>query len=86
MGRDGWILDTHSSVGWDGEDNESLSDAAWIKSTASMANGACVEVAYLPDYVAVRDSKNKTGPVLRFKRREWQELLDAIRENRHRAS
>jgi Domain of unknown function (DUF397) len=60
-----------------------LSAAVWRKSTASQANGSCVEVAYLPGrQVAIRDSKNTTGPVLRLSHENWQELLDAIRENR----
>lgn len=52
-----------------------------------MANGSCVEVAHLPGgQVAVRDSKDKTGPVLRFSHDQWQGLLDAIKENRLPAS
>jgi hypothetical protein len=37
---------------------------AWRKSSYSSANGQCVEVAYATATVAVRDSKNPTGPVL----------------------
>ncbi|OLF19041.1 DUF397 domain-containing protein [Actinophytocola xanthii] len=33
----------------------------WRKSSTSVANGSCVELAYDG---AVRDSKNPTGPVL----------------------
>lgn len=36
-----------------------MTDLTWRKSTVSSDNGACVEVAVLPDgQVAVRDSKN----------------------------
>ncbi len=50
-----------------------------------MANGNCVEVAYLPGgQAAVRDSKDKTGPVLRFSQDEWQGFLDGIRGTRSR--
>lgn len=50
----------------------------WQKATASN-NGGCVEVAPLPDGgVAVRDSKNQTGPVLSFTRREWTAFLDGM--------
>lgn len=54
-------------------------DLAWRKATAS-ANGGCVEVAPLPaGGVAVRDSKDPHGPVLRYTPREWTAFLDGIR-------
>lgn len=43
----------------------------WRKSPFSGGNGACVEVAMLDDAVAVRDSKDPDGPVLRFTPAEW---------------
>jgi Domain of unknown function (DUF397) len=44
----------------------------WKKASASNNNGACVELAPLADGgVAVRDSKNKLGPVLYFTHEEW---------------
>ncbi|MEV7908221.1 DUF397 domain-containing protein, partial [Streptomyces anulatus] len=45
-----------------------LSIASWRKSSLSGGNGGqCVEVAAnLPGTVAVRDSKNPTGPKLLF--------------------
>jgi hypothetical protein len=50
----------------------------WRKASAS-ANGGCVEVAPLPDGgVAVRDSKNQSGPVLSFNQREWVSFLDGM--------
>lgn len=38
----------------------------WRKSSYSgtQGSGACIEVARIPDAVAVRDSKNPDGPVL----------------------
>ena len=45
----------------------------WRKSSSSKNNGACVELAPLADGgVAVRDSKDSNGPVLRFTRAEWE--------------
>jgi hypothetical protein len=37
------------------------SENKWRKSSSSVANGSCVELAYAG---AVRDSKNPAGPVL----------------------
>lgn len=55
-----------------------MSDLDWRKATAS-GGGGCVEVAPLPDGgVAVRDSKDQSGPVLTFNRREWVSFLDGM--------
>jgi len=48
-----------------------LATARWQKSTYRGANG-CVEVAFVRDRVAVRDSKDPGGPVLRFTTGEWE--------------
>ena len=48
----------------------------WVKSSLSFSNGACVEVADLPDgKVGVRHSKDPSGPVLRFTSAEWHAFL-----------
>ena len=50
-----------------------LSRAAWRTSTRSGGNGNCVEVAAnLSGVVAVRDSKDRTGPVLIFDYADWK--------------
>jgi uncharacterized protein DUF397 len=59
-----------------------LSGAAWRKS--SRTNGGddqtnCVEVAELPDRIAMRDSKDPTGPALAFTHPEWQAFVGGIR-------
>jgi Domain of unknown function (DUF397) len=47
----------------------------WRKSSfSSESDDNCVEVAVAPTAVAVRDSKNTTGPTLAFSRRAWRSL------------
>jgi hypothetical protein len=54
--------------------------ARWQKSTYSMGSGQCVEMAQLPGGdVAVRDSKNQTGPMLRFSASEWRIFVVGIK-------
>jgi len=56
------------------------SESHWIKSSLSFSNGNCVEVASLPaDEIGVRDSKNITGPVLRFTPAEWHAFIGGVR-------
>jgi len=55
-------------------------DMTWVKSSYSGNEGDCVEVADLPDGGrAVRDSKDPSGPVLRFTAEEWKAFMGRIR-------
>jgi Domain of unknown function (DUF397) len=55
-------------------------DHTWRKSTRSGDNGQCVEVRRIEDTVQVRDSKDKTGPVLSFTPDEWAAFLDGAQK------
>jgi Domain of unknown function (DUF397) len=58
-----------------------LSRAAWRKSTRSNNGGACVEVATnLPGIVAIRDSKNPTGPKLIVTSDRWQAFISGLKD------
>ena len=54
-----------------------LSSARWRKSSRSGSSGGnCVEVAdNLPGVVAVRDSKDPTGPALTFAPTAWRAFV-----------
>jgi len=51
----------------------------WRKSPYSGNANGCVEYAVLGDEVAVRDSKDPSGPVLRFPATEWREFVEAVK-------
>jgi hypothetical protein len=52
---------------------------AWVKSSLSMYNGNCVEVAGLDDEVIrVRDSKNPRRGVLSFTPAEWDAFIGGV--------
>lgn len=51
----------------------------WVKSSLSYHNGNCVEIANLPQGIAMRDSKDASGPILRFTGTEWQAFLEGAR-------
>lgn len=52
----------------------------WTRSTRC-TSGTCTQVRYLPGagVVAVRDSKDPTGPTLTFDRATWQAFIDTIK-------
>jgi uncharacterized protein DUF397 len=52
----------------------------WFTSSFSGGNGEnCVEVAFLPDAVAVRDTKDRSLPPHRHSASCWTEFLAAVR-------
>jgi Domain of unknown function (DUF397) len=57
-----------------------LGDVRWRKSTASNPSGDCVQVAALADgSVAVRNSRDATGPALIYTRAEIAAFLTGAR-------
>ena len=52
--------------------------AVWRKSTLSGSNG-CIEVAFVGGQVAIRQSKDPSGPVLTFSPTEWEAFLAGVR-------
>ena len=55
-------------------------DLTWRKSARSGAAGHCVEIAEEPAAVLVRDSKDASGPVLRFAAAGWEGFLAGVRD------
>ena len=60
-----------------------MEGATWRKSSRSNnSGGACVELACSGDLRGVRDSKNPTGPALRFRQDGLAVFLNAVRADR----
>lgn len=55
--------------------------AVWRTSSFSNNGGACIEIAdNRPAIVAVRDSKDRRGPMLVFDREDWRAFVSAIKD------
>jgi len=50
--------------------------AEWTKSTRSNGSDACVEVRQHGGAVEVRDTKDRSGPVLEFTPAEWAAFME----------
>jgi len=58
-----------------------LTSAEWRKSTKSGPyTDNCVEVAFVDEAIAVRDSKNPTGAVLLFTTAEWDAFVGGAKD------
>jgi hypothetical protein len=54
---------------------------AWRKASRSVGNGECVEIAVALQYVAIRDSKNPEGGILRCTPSAFRSFLGMITPN-----
>ena len=58
-----------------------LSQARWVKSTHSGPDSDnCVEVAFVGEAIAVRDSRNPEGPALIFTPAEWDAFVGGAKD------
>jgi Domain of unknown function (DUF397) len=67
--------------------HHSASDSSqnWIKSSYSMTNGNCIEVAGLSrELIGVRDSKDPAGPVIGFRPAQWDAFVGHVRNDAFR--
>jgi hypothetical protein len=57
----------------------------WRKASRSTSNGEqCVEVARTESRsIAARDSKNPTGPILKYQRQEWHWFIEQVKAGEH---
>jgi len=57
-------------------------DTLWRKSSYSGNGGNCVEVADHDSRVLIRDTKDRTGPMLRFTPDAWRRFADQVKGER----
>jgi hypothetical protein len=60
------------------EDRVTSLNEIWRKSSRSNNNGACVEVRRIADAVQIRDTKDRTGPMLSFPANAWHGFVAGV--------
>lgn len=58
----------------------STTGLSWRKSRASVT-GECVEVAVTEDMVAIRDSKDRQGPMVTYTAKAWREFVHHLADD-----
>lgn len=54
----------------------------WRKASYSASNGGgCVEVGGAPSAVLIRDTQDRTGPVLKFSLGAWRRFADQVKRS-----
>jgi Domain of unknown function (DUF397) len=61
----------------DGEVAAPFSVPTWVRSGRCESSG-CVEVAFVGEEIAVRNSTQPDGPVVRFTKDEWRAFLGGV--------
>ena len=56
-----------------------FSSATFKTSSRTEANGTCVEVATVPGFVAVRDTKHRTGGHITLPAKAFSDLIAVVR-------
>ncbi|MGC5030475.1 DUF397 domain-containing protein [Micromonospora sp. DT229] len=54
-------------------------DRGWFKSSRSSNNAACVEVRIDGGAVDVRDTKDRSGPMLTFDASSWASFMNGLK-------
>ncbi len=61
--------------------NLEVRELQWRKATGSVGNGACVEVATVNGQIAIRDSKNPDGHILRYSAKAFRSFVAAAQSH-----
>ena len=62
---------------------EQLAGPRWRKASYSGSNGGgCIEAASHDDHVLVRDTRDQTGPALRFTPAAWRRFTGQVKDTR----
>ncbi len=60
--------------------HEELTGASWFKAEASSANGGCLEVAFVREWVALRDNEDIENPPFVVSQHVWNCWLDGAKQ------